>query len=65
VDPALAAALSAFGRQALHAWRVAFTHPITRDRLRLEAPIAQDLQGLLTASGLSPLSLSALEREQS
>jgi len=65
VDPALAAALSAFGRQALHAWRVVFTHPVTRDRLRLEAPIAQDLQGLLTASGLSPLLLSALEREQS
>ena len=65
VDPALAAALSAFGRQALHAWRVAFTHPVTRDRLRLEAPIAQDLQGLLTASGLSPLWRSALEREQS
>ena len=65
VDPALVAALCAFRRQALHAWRVAFTHPVTRDRLRLEAPVAQDLQGLLTASGLSPLLLSALEREQS
>ena len=65
VDPVLAAALCAFRRQALHAWRVAFTHPVTRDRLRLEAPVGQDLQGLLTASGLSPLLLSALEREQS
>jgi 23S rRNA pseudouridine1911/1915/1917 synthase len=64
LDPPLAAALSAFGRQALHAWRVAFTHPITRDRLRLEAPVAQDLQDLLTASGLSPLLRSALERKQ-
>ena len=64
VDPALAAALCAFGRQALHAWRVAFTHPVTLDRLRIEAPVAQDLQGLLTASGLSPLLLSALERRQ-
>ena len=30
VDPELAAAVSGFARQALHAWRVAFTHPVTR-----------------------------------
>jgi len=62
IDPALAAALRAFPRQALHAWRVALTHPVTRDRLRLEAPVPRDLDGLLTASGLSPSFRRALER---
>jgi 23S rRNA pseudouridine1911/1915/1917 synthase len=61
-DSALAAALLAFPRQALHAWRVAVTHPVTHDRLLLEAPVPQDLEGLLTASGLSPLFRSALQR---
>ena len=51
VDPALAATLRAFPRQALHAWRVAFTHPVTRERLLLEAPVPRDFEGLLTASG--------------
>ena len=52
-DPALAAALQAFPRQALHAWRAAFTHPVTREPLSIEAPVARDLEELLTASGLS------------
>jgi hypothetical protein len=30
--------------------------------LLLEAPVPRDLEGLLTASGLSPLFRSALER---
>ena len=63
VDPALAAALRAFGRQALHSWRVAFTHPITRARLTLEAPLPHDIESLLVVSGLSPRLLSALERK--
>jgi len=52
-DLALAATLRAFPRQALHAWRLAVRHPVTRGRLRLEAPIPPDLQALLAASGLS------------
>jgi 23S rRNA pseudouridine1911/1915/1917 synthase len=63
VDPALAAALRAFGRQALHSWRVAFTHPITCARLTLEAPLPHDIESLLVASGLSPRLLSVLERK--
>ncbi len=59
VDATLAAALQAFGRQALHAWRVAFTHPFTQERLLVEAPVPPDLDGLLTVSGLSPLWRSA------
>jgi 23S rRNA pseudouridine1911/1915/1917 synthase len=31
------------GRLALHAWRLAFTHPYTRARIELEAPLADDL----------------------
>ena len=52
-DPLLAATLRAFPRQALHAWRVAFTHPITRARVAIEAPVPQDIKGLLNAAGLS------------
>jgi 23S rRNA pseudouridine1911/1915/1917 synthase len=61
-DPTLAAVLLAFPRQALHAWRVALTHPVTHDRLLLEAPVPTDLEDLLTVSGLSPVFRSSLER---
>ena len=53
-DPELAGALRTFPRQALHSWRVAFTHPITRDRLRLEARVPDDVERLLIASRLVP-----------
>jgi 23S rRNA pseudouridine1911/1915/1917 synthase len=53
LDPVLAKALGEFPRQALHAWRVAFTHPITGATVRLEAPVPDDLEGLLTAAGLA------------
>ena len=51
-DPDLAATLRAFPRQALHAWRVAFNHPISRKRLTIEAPVPADLAALLDASRL-------------
>jgi 23S rRNA pseudouridine1911/1915/1917 synthase len=53
VDPTLSAALRAFPRQALHAWRVTLTHPVTNEMLLLEAPLPCDFDGLLTATGLS------------
>ena len=62
LDAALAATLRVFPRQALHAWRVAFTHPVTGDRLRLEAPVPPDLGGLIAAVGLEASFQSALER---
>lgn len=34
-------------RVALHAWRVGFTHPITGERLEIEAPLPEDLRELL------------------
>jgi 23S rRNA pseudouridine1911/1915/1917 synthase len=52
-DPQLVASLEQFPRQALHAWRIAITHPVTRDRLEVEAPVPPDLAALITASGLA------------
>lgn len=57
-DATLAATLRAFGRQALHAWRLSFVHPATRTPLEVEADLPEDLARLLTASGLD----AALER---
>jgi 23S rRNA pseudouridine1911/1915/1917 synthase len=37
----------AFTRQALHAWRLGFTHPSTGRAMALEAPIPDDLAGLI------------------
>ena len=52
-DARLAASLRAFPRQALHAWRIAVTHPVTRERLILEAPVPRDLDELMREAGLS------------
>ncbi len=52
-DVALAAVLQQFPRQALHAWRLTAVHPITRAPLAIEAPMPDDLRGLMTAAGLS------------
>jgi 23S rRNA pseudouridine1911/1915/1917 synthase len=41
--------LAAFPRQALHAETIAFVHPRSDDRIEIEAPLAQDLQDLLSA----------------
>lgn len=53
-DARLAAAVRAFPRQALHAWRIAVAHPVTRERLILEAPVPRDLDDLMREAGLSP-----------
>jgi 23S rRNA pseudouridine1911/1915/1917 synthase len=51
-DPALASALRAFPRQALHAWRLAFVHPMTQQRLEIEAPLPSDIERLLADAGV-------------
>jgi 23S rRNA pseudouridine1911/1915/1917 synthase len=51
IDPELASTLHAFPRQALHAARVAFRHPVTGAPLTIESPIPRDLDDLLTAVG--------------
>jgi 23S rRNA pseudouridine1911/1915/1917 synthase len=48
-SPALAAALGAFPRQALHATRLALAHPATGRALEWEAPIPEDMAQLLAA----------------
>jgi 23S rRNA pseudouridine1911/1915/1917 synthase len=35
-----------FTRQALHAWKLALEHPITKQKLKFEAPLPADLQTL-------------------
>ena len=36
-----------FKRQALHAWRLGFEHPVERKPITFEAPLARDMQQLL------------------
>jgi 23S rRNA pseudouridine1911/1915/1917 synthase len=36
-------------RQALHAQRLGFDHPVSGERLEFEAALPQDFQGLLDA----------------
>ena len=43
---AVQASLRDFPRPALHAWRLAFRHPETGERLAFEAPVPEDLRGL-------------------
>ncbi|MGB0960875.1 MAG: RluA family pseudouridine synthase [Halocynthiibacter sp.] len=42
-------AAHAFSRQALHAASLGFEHPVTKEMLRFEAPLPQDMHDLLTA----------------
>ncbi len=50
-----------FPRQALHAWRTAFTHPMTGKPVAVEAPLPEDLERLL-ARILGPCWSDALPR---
>jgi len=46
-DARHAAACSSFPRQALHAGKLAFTHPRTGELVELESPMPEDMAGLL------------------
>lgn len=46
----LSASLGA-SRQMLHAYRLAFNHPLTGERLSFTAPLAADIQAVLTKAG--------------
>ena len=41
--------LRAFKRQALHAWRLSLTHPVTGEAMRWEAALPEDMQQLVSA----------------
>lgn len=47
------AVAAGMGRQALHAFRLAFVHPITQQAMELRAPIPFDLQEALSKWGVS------------
>ncbi len=47
--PALRDTLQHFPRQALHAWRLAFTHPLDGSELEFESPPPEDFEHLLGA----------------
>jgi 23S rRNA pseudouridine1911/1915/1917 synthase len=50
-EAALAESLRGFSRQALHAWRLTFPHPVGGARVSIEAPIPADLQTLMHNCG--------------
>ena len=41
----------AFPRQALHAWKLAFTHPVDNRPLEFESPLPDDMKTLLRKLG--------------
>jgi 23S rRNA pseudouridine1911/1915/1917 synthase len=52
-EPGLAAACRDFPRQALHARRLSFPHPVTGERMEVVAPVPADLAELLRYLGTS------------
>jgi 23S rRNA pseudouridine1911/1915/1917 synthase len=48
------AALRDFARPALHAWRIACTHPVSGERLHFASPPPADLRALWTAASDQP-----------
>ena len=46
-DPRVQSACRGFARQALHAWRLGFTHPVTAEDVSFEAPLPADFEELL------------------
>jgi 23S rRNA pseudouridine1911/1915/1917 synthase len=48
-SPALVTELTNFPRQALHASRLALTHPLSERELEWQAPLPADMEGLLAA----------------
>ena len=49
VDEVLREQIMGFGRQALHAARLAFVHPASREQVSFEAPLPADFRALLDA----------------
>jgi 23S rRNA pseudouridine1911/1915/1917 synthase len=45
-DPAARSRMKALDRQALHAGRLAFTHPVTGEKMKFSAPLPEDIAGL-------------------
>ena len=41
------------GRQMLHAWQIAFGHPVSRETIRVRAPVPSDMRRVMDYSGLN------------
>jgi 23S rRNA pseudouridine1911/1915/1917 synthase len=54
IDPVVSETLRGFPRQALHAWRLAFVHPVTMARIAIEAPVPDDMRALMQVVQLAP-----------
>lgn len=46
-DAAYGAPCDKMQRQALHAWRVRFRHPLTGKEIQVQAPVPQDMRRLI------------------
>jgi 23S rRNA pseudouridine1911/1915/1917 synthase len=46
-DKLYGGSLELIRRQALHSWRLAFNHPVTREAMRMEAPLPGDMIALM------------------
>jgi 23S rRNA pseudouridine1911/1915/1917 synthase len=51
------------GRQALHAWKMALPHPVTRQRLELTCPVPEDMRAIWGGSEDPPLHSMAATRD--
>ena len=58
-DPLLKKRLSEFPRQALHAERIAFRHPVSNETMEIVAPVPADMKDLITAVETAALRLSS------
>jgi 23S rRNA pseudouridine1911/1915/1917 synthase len=47
VSDKMCQAVMGLDRQMLHAWRIAFNHPVTGARLKVDAPIPEDLREIM------------------
>jgi len=47
VSPDLGRAIMALDRQMLHAWQLSFNHPVTGERMTMEAPMPSDMTRLI------------------
>lgn len=47
-DPAARSRMKTIDHPALHAWRLAFAHPVTGEAMQFTAPLPEDMDGLCT-----------------
>lgn len=59
--PELVEAVRGFRRQALHAARLAFAHPVTGEQVTCEAPLPKDMQDLLAVLDADALAAEAAQ----